>query len=305
MSTVMERDVTPSGRALGAEVTGVDLSRPLDADVVDFLKTAWRDNLVLLFRHQKLEDTDLLRIAEALGGSQATGSRQYFVDAGYKEGSARVSKLPGISYISNLDEDGKPFLKAEHASGSQRLFWHTDNSYVETPPSGSLLYSLQVPVNGGGETLFANQYAAYESLADDLKARIAGLHVRHDNSRNTAGGTRPTRKLPATRDEVEGPVHPLVRIHPLSGRKALYLGRRYAAPSSYIVELPEAESEALLDTLWAHATRPELTWGHSWTPGEALLWDNRCTLHSRTPADHTQPRVLHRTLVKGEAIIGA
>jgi taurine dioxygenase len=305
MSTVIERDVIPSGKALGAEVTGVDLSRTLTGDTLDFVRAAWRNHLVLLFRHQSLSDEDLLRVADALGGSQATGSRQYFVDAGYTDGTARVSRLPGISYISNLDDDGKPFLKAEHASGSQRLFWHTDNSYTETPPKGSLLYSIQVPVNGGGETLFANQYDAYDSLSEHLKAQIEGLHIRHDTSRNTAGGTRPTQKLPASREEVEGPVHPLVRIHPDTGRKALYLGRRYAAPSSYIVELPQDESETLLDTLWTNATRPSLTWAHAWTPGEVLLWDNRCTLHSRTQADHTQPRELHRTLVKGEPIIGA
>jgi taurine dioxygenase len=305
MSTVIERSVIPSGKALGAEVTGIDLARPLTGDALEFVKAAWRDHLVLLFRNQQLTDEQLLGVAEALGGVQATGSRQYFVDAGFKEGSARVSRLPGISYISNLDDEGKPFLKAQFASGSQRLFWHTDNSYTETPPNGSLLYSIKVPVNGGGDTLFANQYQAYESLSAEVKARIAGLHIRHDNSRNTAGGIRPTRRMPATREEVEGPVHPLVRVHPETGRKALYLGRRYTAPSSYIVELPQDESEALLDTLWAAATRPELVWGHSWAPGQALLWDNRCTLHSRTQADHTQPRLLHRTLVRGDAVIGA
>jgi len=301
----LQRAVIPSGKALGAEVVGVDLAKPLTDDIVEFLQSAWRDNLVLLFRDQVLADEDLLTVAAALGGAQATGSRQYFIDAGYKAGSARVNRLPGISYISNLDEDGKPQENIREGSGSKALFWHTDNSYVENPPKGSLLYSVRVPVNGGGETVFANQYDAYDGLPAALKERIAGLHVRHDTSRNTSGGVRPTQTVPASREEITGPVHPLVRVHPDTGRKALYLGRRYASPSSYIVELDDAESESLLDTLWARATRPALRWSHAWRPNEALLWDNRCTMHSRTAADPTQPRELHRTLVMGEAIIAA
>ena len=305
MPDTLERGIIPSGKALGAEIVGVDLAKPLTGDIVEFLKTAWRDNLVLLFRNQVLADEDLLTVAEAWGGSQATGSRQYFIDAGYKTGSARVNRLPGISYISNLDDDGKPQENIREGSGSKKLFWHTDNSYVENPPKGSLLYSLQVPVNGGGETVFANQYDAYDNLPRDLKNHVAGLHVRHDSSRNTSGGVRPTQALPATRDDITGPVHPLVRVHPETGRKALYLGRRYASPSSYIVELDDVQSEELLDTLWERATVPALRWSHAWQLNEALLWDNRCTMHSRTVTDPTQPRELHRTLVKGEAIIAA
>jgi len=305
MPEKLQRGIIPSGKALGAEVVGVDLAKPLTDDIVEFLKSAWRDNLVLLFRNQVLADEDLLTVAEALGGAQTTGSRQYFVDAGYRTGSARVTRLPGISHISNLGDDGKPRENIREGSGSKALFWHTDNSYVENPPKGSLLYSLRVPVNGGGETVFANQYDAYDTLPPALKTRIAGLHVRHDTSRNTSGGVRPTQTLPASREDITGPVHPLVRVHPDTGRKALYLGRRYASPSSYIVELDDSESEALLDTLWARATRPALRWSHAWRPNEALLWDNRCTMHSRTAADSTQPRELHRTLVKGEAVIAA
>jgi len=301
----LERKIKPSGKALGAEIVGVDLAAPLTGDIVEFLKSAWRDHLVLLFRNQVLADEDLLAVAAALGGAQATGSRQYFIDGGYKTGTARVNRLPGISYISNLGEDGKPRENIREGSGSKKLFWHTDNSYVENPPKGSLLYSIQVPVNGGGETVFANQYDAYDNLPRDLKDRVAGLHIRHDSSRNTSGGVRPTQTLPASRDDITGPVHPLVRVHPETGRKALYLGRRYASPSSYVVELDDVQSEELLDTLWALATAPALRWSHAWQPNEALLWDNRCTMHSRTAADPTQPRELHRTLVKGEAIIAA
>ncbi len=296
-------ETIPSGRALGAEVRGVDLGKPLDARTIDGVNAAWRDNLVLLFRGQRLDDPGLLAMAEALGGAQATRSRDFYLKAGMDEKSGRVSALPGISIISNLDADGRPV--ARHAgSGSQELKWHTDNSYVESPPKGSILHALQTPTDGGGHTSFANQYLAYEGLPEATRARLSGLTVKHDDSRNTAGGLRPTRAMPASRAEVTGPVHPLVRVHPESGRKALYLGRRYAPPSSHILELDEAESEALLDELWAAATRPDIVWTHAdWRPGDVLMWDNRCTLHARTEVDPTQARKMHRTLIKGEAIV--
>ena len=297
--------VLPSGRPLGAEMRGVDLSQPLDDAARQAIEAAWRDHLVLIFRTQTLDDAGLLQMAEALGGAQATRSRDYYLKAGFTETSGRLSALPGISIISNLDESGRPV--ARHAgSGSQELKWHTDNSYVENPPKGSILHALQTPTNGGGHTSFANQYLAYERLPEATRARLSGLHIRHDDSRNTAGGLRPTRAMPTCRDEVTGPMHPLVRVHPATGRTALYLGRRYAAPSSHIVELPDDESEALLDELWAAATAADIVWTHDdWRPGDVLMWDNRCTLHSRTEVDPTQAREMHRTLIKGEAIVPA
>ncbi len=298
-------EIVPSGKALGAEVRGFDLSEAWTPARATFINGAWQEHLVLLFRGQSIGDEHLLAMAEALGGSQSTGSRAYWLEAGYTEKSGRVSALPGISIISNLDDDGKPALK--HAgSGSQELLWHTDNSYVDSPPKGSILHALRVPVNGGGHTSFANQYLAYDNLPDDVKAKIGGLHTKQDASRNTAGGARPTKSLPTRYEEVEGPVHPLVRVHPGTGRKALYLGRRYAAPSSHILEMPNEEGEALLDYLWEQATRPEYVWTQSdWQAGDVLMWDNRCTLHARTEVDPSQARVMHRTLVKGEQPIAA
>jgi len=296
-------EVIASGAALGAEVRGVDLSKPLDAETVKAIEAAWANHLVLLFRGQSIGDEDLLRMAEAFGGAQSTGSRDYFLKAGFDEKSGRVAKLPGISIISNLDADGKP--TAKHAgSASQALMWHTDNSYVENPPAGSILHSLQAPVDGGGHTSFANQYLAYERLPEDLKQKLSGLNCKQDDSRNTSGGVRPTKHMPASRDDVTGPAHPIVRVHPVTSRKALYLGRRYAAPSSYIVEMDEAESDALLDDLWIRATAADLVWTHTdWKPGDVLMWDNRCTMHARSAVDPTQAREMHRTLIKGEAIV--
>lgn len=298
----MERAVVKSDRTLGAEVRGVDLSGTLDDVTRNFILDAWHDNLVLLFRGQTLTDEDLVRLAEDFGGAQVAGSRGFYVKGGFDVKSGRIATLPGITIVSNLDEEGKPVQK-HVGTGSQALGWHTDNSYVETPPKGSILYGLQTPVNGGGDTSFANQYAAYETLSDAMKERIASLHVKHDTSRNTAGGLRPTAALPSSYDEVVGPVHPMVRVHPATNKRALYLGRRYTMPSSHIVEMANPEGEALLDELWEHATQESFTWTHRWQPNDLLMWDNRCVMHTRSEIDHTQPRELHRTLIAGEAVI--
>lgn len=295
-------EVIPSGRILGAEVRGVDLSRALETAERAAILDAWHAHLVLLFRDQHLSDEDLLRLAEVFGGAQVAGSRGYYVKAGYGTKSGRISKHPGISIVSNLDENGNP-VTVHSGTGSLPLTYHTDNSYVETPPKGSLLYGLQTPVEGGGDTSFVNQYEAFDTLPERLRTQIEGLHIKHDTSRNTAGSVRPTAALPATYDDVVGPVHPIVRVHPDTGRKALYLGRRYAAPSSHIVEMPNEEGEVLLDELWAHATDDRLSWTQHWRPNDLLMWDNRCTMHARSAIDSTQPRELHRTLIAGEAVI--
>tara|TARA_B100000530_G_C15865181_1_gene451038 strand:+ start:248 stop:1159 length:912 start_codon:yes stop_codon:yes gene_type:complete len=300
----MAREVIESGAALGADVKGIDFSKPLSPDDKAFVQKAWNDHLVLRFQGQDLEDEDLINMADAFGGSQVAGSRQYYLNAGYDTKSGRVSRLAGITIISNLDKDGKP-ERENSGTGSSELVWHTDNSYVDNPPKGSVLYGIQVPINGGGDTSFVNQYETYNALSESMKKQLLKLHILHDNSRNTAGGTRPTAKLPQTREDVEGPIHPMVRKHPDTGRNALYLGRRYASPSSYIVELPEDESEALLDELWAHSTQEKFVWTQIWTPKDAIMWDNRCTMHTRNKIDHTQPREMHRSLIKGEPIIPA
>jgi taurine dioxygenase len=305
VNTVDAIKVIPSGKALGAEVRGVDFALETPDAVRRALKRIWSENLVLLFRNQKLTDEQLLAATEIFGGHQTAGSREYFIKAGYKPGETdRVAKHTGISIVSNLDKEGKP-VRVSEAVGSLELDWHSDNSYVDVPPAGSLLLSHIVPVKGGGETSFNNQYLAYETLPDDLKKQIEGKHIRHDNLRNTAGRFRPTVQAPKTREDIKGPAHPIVRIHPVTGKKALYLGRKYEWPSSHIVELDDEASEALLAKLWKHATQDKLKWTHDWAVGDLLLWDNRCTMHQRNPIDHTQPRVMHRALIKGEPVISA
>lgn len=304
MSNTTEAIVAvPTGAALGAEIRGVDFREPVPDGAARELRALWAAHLVLLFRGQALDDERLLEVADVFGGRQVAGSRAYFIKAGHKPGeSARVAEKAAISVISNLDDGGK---LAPGAGGNAPLKWHSDNSYVETPPRGSLLHAHRVPRDGGGVTSFNNQYLAYEGLPERLKTLVEGKHICHDNTRNTTGAFRPTIKPPESRADIHGPVHPIVRVHPETGRRALYLGRHYAWPSSYVVELDDDASEALLAELWEHATSDALVWSHHWQDGDLLLWDNRCTMHARSAVDHTQQRVMHRALVKGEAVVSA
>lgn len=294
--------VVPSGAALGAEIRGVDLSKPVPEATRALLRQAWADHLVLFWRGQSLPDEAFLAAAGVFGITKEPAARKYEVAGGYKIGGKRVPLHSHLSLISNLDEEGNP-VKDNGGLGSYEVIWHSDNSYVAVPPAGSMLYSIVIPKNGGGDTWFNNQYKAYEDLPADLKAAIKDRTQIHDASRNSAGVLRPTVKMPTTPEEVPGPAHPLARIHPATGKPALYLGRRRDWPSNYIIGMSNADSEALLDKLWAHATQEKYAWKHVWQVGDVILWDNRCAMHYRSEVDSTQPRVMHRTVINGEAVI--
>jgi alpha-ketoglutarate-dependent taurine dioxygenase len=294
-----ELEIVPSGRAVGAEIRGVDLSQPAPPDLAAALCRAWLDHLVLLFRDQYLDAAQYLAAAAIFGRPQEGGKRHYERAAGM----ALDNRFPELTILSNLDRDGRP-VRDNGELGSLEVVWHSDNSYIEMPPAGSCLYSLEVPTRSG-ETSFNNQYLAYERLPADLQAAIAGRRSKQDASRNSAGVLRPGLSAPQRPEEVPGPFHPLVRRHPDTGRKALYLGRRRAYPSQFVEGLPEAESNAVLDALWAHATRPELAWTHVWRAGDFLVWDNRCAMHRREEVDPAQRRVMFRTQFAGQPVVAA
>jgi taurine dioxygenase len=272
-----------TGSALGAEVIGVDLQN-VDDHTFRAIHKAWLDHLVLLFREQKLSDDQLIAFSRRLGELdlapiQETGRR--FVE-GY----------PEIYIVSNVIEKGAPI----GSLGAGELVWHTDMSYQEDPPKASMLYALEVPPEGG-KTGFVNMYEAYQALPSQLKERITGLGVKHDGTYNSGGYIRAGVTPTDDPREAPGMIHPLVCTHPETGRKCLYLGRRRNA---YIEGLPLAQSEALLDEIWAYATRDELIWYNDWRVGDLVLWDNRCTMHRRDPFDPAARRVMHRTQIKGE-----
>jgi taurine dioxygenase len=275
-------DVLPSGKSLGAEVRGIDL-RNLDDAQFASLRRAWLDNLVLLIRDQSLSDAELIAFSRRLGDLDLAPIQE--------TGRRFVEGLPELYIVSNVVKDGTPI----GSLGNGEAVWHTDMSYVEVPPQASALYALEVPPTGG-DTSFVNMYAVYDSLGDDLKARIAGLRVKHDGTYNSGGflrqGVTPTddpRTSPGT-------LHPLVYVHPETGRPALYLGRRRNA---YVDGLPLDESEALLDELWASVDGERFGWTNVWREGDLVLWDNRCTMHRRDSFDPSTRRVMHRTQIKG------
>jgi taurine dioxygenase len=307
VNTLADIEVIPTGAALGAEVRGVDFAKPVPPEVADRINEIWAEHKVLLLRGQFLDKESLYNAAEALGGVQETGSRAMNMKAGWKEGTARISDFPGVSYISNLDDDGKPSLHTK-GSGSHEIAWHTDNSYMQDPPMGSMLNAVEVPVDGGGHTSFMDCVKAYEDLPDDLKQAIEGKHMCHDNNRNTIGKLRAMFNgvEPTTREEVNGPVHPLVRVHPVTGKRAIYLSRRHSFPSAYIVEMSDEESEDVQDRIWAHMVQDKYIWTHTdWKPGDLVMWDNQQVLHKRSAIDPTQKRFLIRTLVKSDGVISA
>jgi taurine dioxygenase len=276
--------IVPTGAALGAEVRGVDLTSLDDRQFVA-LRRAWHQHQVILVRGQTLGDQDLVAFSRRFGDLdwapvQETGRR--FVEG-----------LPEIYIVSNVKLNGEPI----GSLGAGEAVWHTDMSYLDTPPMASTLYAIEVPPSGGN-TSFCSMYAIYEALPTELKRRIAGLKIKHDGTYNSGGFLR--QGVTATDDPRTSPgaVHPLVCTHPDTGRQMLYLGRRRNA---YLVGLELAESEALLDELWRFVERPEFKWEHVWRVGDLVMWDNRCTMHRRDPFDDATRRIMHRTQIKGAA----
>ena len=276
--------VDATGSALGADITGVDLMQPLTDTVFKTIEAAWHQHLVLRFRRQRLDDPGLLAFARRFGDLDQAPIHA-MADADH-------DPYPEITVMSNIKVDGKPIGNLGHYEAE----WHTDMSYNEKPPIGSLLYSLEVPP-AGGDTGFSNMYLAFETLPAELKRASAGKSCRHDSSRNSVGDLRKGFKDVTDPREAPGAVHPIVRTHPVTRRSALFLGRRRNA---YIVGLPLAESEDLLNCLWAHAGKPELAWYQKWSVGDLIMWDNRCAMHRRDAFDPASRRLMHRTQIKGD-----
>jgi taurine dioxygenase len=273
------------GEALGAEVSGVDLSQPLAPELFAEIRKAWLEHLVLRFRGQTLSDPQLLAFSRHFGELDPPGPNPY--------GKPFLPEHPEMNVISNIKADGVPI----GGLGDGEAIWHADMTYVETPPMAAILHAIEVPPSGG-DTCWANMYLAYETLPAKLRRDIDERLAVHDATYNSAGILRKGYREISDPREAPGAQHPLVRVHPETGRKCLFLGRRR---NSYIVGLPLAESETLLDEIWAHATQPQFTFRQEWRVGDVLIWDNRCTLHRRDPFDPQARRLMHRTQIKQQA----
>ena len=280
-------EIVASGGALGAEVKGIDMRAPLKADEVAAIKQGWNDHLVLVLRGQF--DVTLehhLAFSRHFGElalsppSPETGKRGEYKNV-----------PPEVAVVSNIEKEGKPI----GALGNADVKWHTDSSFFDIPPAGGLLRAIEVPEDGSGATSFLNLYSAYESLADELKAKIEGCLCNHSANYDSSGRPYPYAE---TGDPTKSPGarHPLVRTHPETGWKCLFLGRRLDA---WIVGLPIDESEELLDAIWAHATADCFKWTHEWRNGDMVMWDNRCVMHRRDAFDPSLRRHMQRTQIVG------
>jgi taurine dioxygenase len=275
--------IVPTGASLGADIVGVDLSQPLDAATFTAIEDAWRQHLVLRFRGQQLDDPGLLRFARRFGE----------LDKAPIHAKGEVEDpFPEITVMSNIKIDGKPIGNL----GNYEAEWHTDMSYNELTPIGSVLYALEVPP-AGGDTGFSNMYQAYDTLPTELKRALVGLQCKHDSSRNSAGELRKGFQEVTDPRDAPGAIHPLIRTHPATHRNALFLGRRRNA---CIIGLPLDASKDLLDKLWAHATQKRFAWYQQWKVGDLVMWDNRCAMHRRDAFDANSRRLMHRTQIKGD-----
>ena len=275
------RPLTP---AVGAEISGLDLADLTDRQFA-LVAEAFDRYAGLLFRDQKLSPDDLVAFSRRWG--------ELDVAPVMENGRTAVPGYPEIYIVSNVkDADGKPI----GSLGAGEAVWHTDMSYLPSPPYASLLYAIEVPPSGG-DTSLCGMKAAYDSLPPALRERIAGLEIKHDGTYNSGGYLR--EGVTASDDPVTsvGQVHPAVCRHPATGDALLYLGRRRNA---YVMGLDLDDSERLLDELWDYAVRPEHTYTHHWRVGDVLLWDNRATMHRRDPFDASARRLMQRTQIRGK-----
>jgi taurine dioxygenase len=277
--------VKPLSPALGAEIVGVDLSKDLPAQAVTDILDAWHQHLVIVFRNQSLSEDEQIRFAEHFGVLQKRGRPP--------EARSEASKLahPELTMlVSNIRENGKVIGSLPDGE----MHFHSDFCYVEKPAKGTFLFAIEVP-SRGGDTLFLNMYKAYETLPGAIKTRAEGkkaVNAYHYES--------PTRDVNASQLDFSKNPHfsqPIVRTHPVTKRKALYVNRLM----TWSVEgMDDAEGTALLDQLFAHIEQDQFVYAHKWRVGDLVLWDNRCTLHARTDFSDKERRLLRRHVVQGE-----
>lgn len=283
--------ITPLGGSdgeLGAEVRGLDLSQPLSAADFTRLHQAHLKHHVLVFRDQRITPAQQVAFSRLWGNLEIHVLHQF--------------QLPGhaeILQVSNvLDAQGNP-----EGLGDAGQLWHSDLSYKPKPSKGSLLHAQELP-SSGGDTLFADQHAAYDALPEALKKQLQGLHAEHDyllhyDALRAKSPWRPA-LTPAQRDAVQPAVHPVVHTHQGNGRKALFVSEHF---TRCIVGLPEDESRDLLQQLFAHSVQPQFVYRHQWQAHDMVFWDNHSVLHLATGGHGNQRRKLYRTTVEGHALV--
>jgi len=297
----------------GAAITGLDPRRITPEDERTIWAAYRERHGLLCFSFDRLLDPEELHALTAVFGDNEFAPGQIVgIGKGAADGETpltveeQVTRLraegkdPYLAFIGNVDP-----VSLEPRKVDSKFYgeweWHTDMSYIEVPPTFSLLHARQIP-DEGGDTGFCSQVMAAAELPDRLRQRVLGLEVKHDSTYASSGTLRPGMQVPDSPIEAIGHAHPVLRKVPTTGEEALFLGRR---TNGYVLGLPLHESEELLDELWAHATQQQFCYRHRWQVGHVVVWDNRMLLHKRYPVDETEVRFMWRTQTRGEPVIQA
>ena len=270
----MSITVTPLSDAIGAAITNVDLSEEVDAETVAAIKQAWLDNIIIVFPGQDITDDEQEIFCRNFGELELVRT------------TTSIDKdHPSIMMITNVKDSGKPT-----ALEDGEMMFHYDQCYYEQPSMGSTLYAIEIP-DEGGNTLFASCIKAYDALSGDWKQRIEGLRALnyYDYARN------PTMRPDDVNPDVPQWTHPVVRVHPETGKKAIYVNRLM---SILIEGLSAEESDEILNFLFDHIEKPEFVYEHVWTVGDMMMWDNRCSVHARTYFSPKKRRMMRRVTVR-------
>lgn len=277
-------EVRPFPAPVGAEILGLDISKPISTEDFARIHKAHLDHHVLVFRNQQITPQEHIDFSRRFGPLEIHVLHQF-----------QLKNHPEILIVSNIKENGEPI-----GLGDAGVYWHSDISYKPKPSLGSLLHAQELP-SEGGDTLFADQHLAWESLSPELQQRILPLKAEHSylakyEELRAKNPWRP-KLSQAQIDQVAPAVQPVVRTHPETGRKALFVSEHF---TTRIVGLPQAESDALLAELFAHSVKPEFVYRHKWKPHDLVFWDNRSLMHlaAGTP-DHLRRR-LNRTTIVGD-----
>ena len=275
----MNFDIEPLSPAIGAEITGLDLRNELDAETVLALRDAWLEHLVLLFRGQDLREADEVRVAGYFGEPYTNRRVQDF--------SETEDRSPYILPITNIRENGE----AIGVLPDGELQFHSDSAFLDLPLMATVLYAVELPSHGGN-TLFSNMYHAYDTLAPTEQDKLAKLEAVNAYDYSTM-----VRTGRYDRETSIHAVHPVIRTHPETGRKVIYVNRLM---TEEIIGLPEAESDATLSDLFELAEHQDAIYEHVWQVGDLIIWDNRCTQHARTDFPGEQIRLLKRVGIAGD-----
>jgi len=277
-------EVRPFDAPVGAEIVGLDISKPINDTDFARIHRAHLDHHVLVFRNQQITPQQHIDFSRRFGPLEIHVLHQF-----------QLKNHPEILIVSNIKENGEPI-----GLGDAGVYWHSDISYKPKPSLGSLLHAQELP-SEGGDTLFADQHAAWVALPSDLKQRVRHLKAEHSYLAKYEELRERSPWRPKLSDEqvarVLPVVQPVVRTHPETGRLGLFVSEHF---TTRIVGLPEAESRALLDELFTHATRPELQYRHRWQPHDMVFWDNRSVLHLAAGCPDHLRRRLHRTTIEGD-----